>query len=242
MSHSLYIGKEPSLHKIIIISAIVHLLFISVAVIPFRTGKREFKSYQVKLVGPIQAPAASRARGTVPVAKKKTLSPKKIRKKLPPKTLVKKQVKKQPKADMTLQQMARVSKEIERMRAISNLSKRKRDREGAKEVEVVGKKTGEATAGVQGIPGNGSETAPDSYYSLITSKIWGQWVYPDPASTGLETVVSIKIDKKGRIVSREVEKSSGNRLFDRYAAKALSNASPLPPPPFEMEIGVRFYQ
>jgi TonB family protein len=242
MSHALYIGKEPSLHKIIVISAIVHLFFISVAVIPFRTGKREFKSYQVKLVGPIKAPAASGARGTVLATKKKSVASKKIRKKLPPKTLVKKQVKKQPKADMTLQQTARVSKEIERMRAISNISKRKRDREGAKEVEVVGKKTDEATAGEPGIPGKGSETAPDSYYSLITSKIWGQWVYPDLSSTGLETVVSIKIDKEGRIVSQDIEKSSGNRLFDRNAAKALLNASPLPPPPFEMEIGVRFYQ
>jgi TonB family protein len=54
-------------------------------------------------------------------------------------------------------------------------------------------------------------------------------------------VISIKIDSQGKVVSQEIEKSSGNILFDRSAEKAISKASPLPPPPVEMEIGVRFY-
>jgi TonB family protein len=54
-------------------------------------------------------------------------------------------------------------------------------------------------------------------------------------------IISIKIDKEGYIVAQEIEKSSGNKLFDRSATKALSRSSPLPPPPVAMEIGVRFY-
>ena len=52
---------------------------------------------------------------------------------------------------------------------------------------------------------------------------------------------AIKILKDGTTIVQNIEKSSGNSLFDRSALKALAKASPLPPPPYEMEIGVRFY-
>jgi len=38
-----------------------------------------------------------------------------------------------------------------------------------------------------------------------------------------------------------IEKPSGNVLFDRSALRAIAKASPVTPPPYEMEIGVRFY-
>ena len=58
---------------------------------------------------------------------------------------------------------------------------------------------------------------------------------------GLEAIISVKILKDGTVIVQRVEKSSGNTLFDRSAIRALAKASPLPPPPYEMEIGVRFY-
>jgi colicin import membrane protein len=243
MMHSHYIGKEPSLQKIIIISAVLHVLFVSLAVVPLNKREREFRSYQVKLVAPMRAPGDSR--GTMPEAKKKAVPHKKIRRKLPPKKIVEKPSKKiaekPSKADMSLEKTARVSRRIEKIRAISNLSKRKKEREKAKEVAVIRKKARERRDGGSGIPLEGTGIESDSYYSLITRKIWSQWVYPELVSSGLETIISIKIDRKGKIVSQEIEKYSGNRLFDRSAVKALSKASPLPPPPFEMEIGVRFH-
>jgi TonB family protein len=57
----------------------------------------------------------------------------------------------------------------------------------------------------------------------------------------IEAIVSVKILKDGTARVQRIEKSSGNALFDRSALKALAKASPLPPPPYEMEIGVRFY-
>ncbi|MDP2753115.1 MAG: energy transducer TonB, partial [Nitrospirota bacterium] len=57
----------------------------------------------------------------------------------------------------------------------------------------------------------------------------------------LEAIISIKIKRDGAITAQRIEKSSGNTLFDRSAIKALAKASPLSPPPYEMEIGVRFY-
>lgn len=235
MKYSPGIGKEPNLQKIVLISAVLHLILISFAVIIIRPKEREFRSYYVKLVGP--AVSTSKGKGTLPGKKKRTIPPKKIKKKLP----AKKVVKTPPKADMSLEQVDRVSKEIERLRAISALSKRKKERESAKEIEVIKKEAHGNGSGGAGIPGDVSSAVSNSYYALITQKIWGQWVYPDTAASGLELIISIKISRNGKIISREIEKSSGNMLFDNSAIKALSKASPLPPPPAEMEIGVRFY-
>jgi colicin import membrane protein len=81
----------------------------------------------------------------------------------------------------------------------------------------------------------------DDYYRKITKEIWEQWVYPNTSRKDIEAIVSIKILKDGTALVQKVEKSSGNPLFDRAALKALAKASPLAPPPYEMEIGVRFY-
>ncbi|TNF55857.1 TonB C-terminal domain-containing protein [bacterium] len=231
------IGKEPSLQKIVIISAILHLLFITIAVIPIKPRERVFRSYQVKLVGSLRthAPGTGRGAGTVTSKKKRTLPPKKVRKKVPKKKVTRVA----PKADVSLERAEKVSREIKKLRAISTLSKRKKER--TREDEIAEEEMYGEVAGGIGIMGEGIQTDSDSYYALITEKIWNQWVYPDFDSKELEIIISIKIDKKGKIVSQEIERSSGNRLFDRSAAKALSKASPLPPPPVEMEIGVRFY-
>ncbi len=81
----------------------------------------------------------------------------------------------------------------------------------------------------------------DDYYRKITKEIWQQWVYPSTSRKDIEAIVSIRILKDGTALVQKVEKSSGNALFDKAALKALAKASPLEPPPYEMEIGVRFY-
>lgn len=87
----------------------------------------------------------------------------------------------------------------------------------------------------------GKGTMFDEYYSKIRREIWQQWVFPDIGQKELEAIISIRIKRDGTITSHRIEKSSSNPLFDRSAIKALSKASPLSPPPYEMEIGVRFY-
>jgi len=87
----------------------------------------------------------------------------------------------------------------------------------------------------------GKGTLFDDYYSRITKEIWQQWVYPDTGKKSIEAIISVKILKDGTAVVQKIERSSGNALFDRSALKALAKASPLSPPPYEMEIGVRFY-
>lgn len=245
MKYSLYSGKEPNLQKLVIVSAIMHFIFISIAAVPFRSGDREFRSYHVRLVAPLSPPKSRRGSPSVRPGKEEAVPAIKPRRKLPPKAVIKTPpkaaVKVSPKADVTLEPSDRVAREISRLRALSALSRKKSERGGDREIEVVRKEAPGVPAGAVGMPGEGSHMNSSSYYALITEKIWSQWLYPGAETTGLEAIISIKIDKEGTIVSQEMEKSSGNRLFDRSAVKALSLASPLPPPPVEMEIGVRFY-
>jgi colicin import membrane protein len=88
-------------------------------------------------------------------------------------------------------------------------------------------------------PGKGNPS--EDYYTKITKEIWQQWVYPNVGKKDIEAVVSIKILRDGTAIVQKIEKSSGNSIFDKSALRALAKASPLPPPPYEMEIGVRFY-
>ncbi|HEX8948661.1 MAG TPA: cell envelope integrity protein TolA [Dissulfurispiraceae bacterium] len=88
--------------------------------------------------------------------------------------------------------------------------------------------------------GGGSAGGGADYYSAIVARIRQQWVYPDSLDRDLEAIISIRIAKDGSVTLGGIEKSSGNRLFDRSVLNAISKASPLPSPPQEMEIGVRF--
>jgi colicin import membrane protein len=81
----------------------------------------------------------------------------------------------------------------------------------------------------------------DSYYAKITGQIWQEWVYPDMGDKNLETIIAVKIAKDGSVTVQRIEKGSGNALFDRSAVRAIAKASPVAPPPYEMEIGMRFY-
>jgi len=247
MRRSLGIGHEPSLKRLAITSLILHLFLISVLIIPFRTGEREYRSYYVNLVEPVKVrkkgriAAAKKARKKATAKKKAVAVKKKLSKEkaLPSKKEIKKQP--QPDTDNSKKSAEKITKEIERLRAIKALSKRKAEREKTREIEVIRKRLSDSLIAVPGAPDKGKSLDPDSYYALITRKIWSEWIYPDFDIKGLEVIISIKIDSDGKVLSNVVEKSSGNMLFDRSAIKAISKASPLPPPYVKMEIGVRFY-
>jgi TonB family protein len=236
MRQSQIIGKEPSLSKVVFVSLILHFLFISLVVFPLRT-KEPLRTYNVTLVGPLRtqqvrkAPSAkSKSVKSLPAAKKRALKK--------PKAVTKKAVKLPPKAAMSLEE---VKKEIERMRAISAITKKVKDKEAKKqEIQIAKQKAPDTSAKGVGIPGTGTDESMD-YYDIISQKIWQHWFYAKSRSSGLEVIVSIKIDKSGEVISQEIEKFSGDVLFDRSAVKAISKASPFPAPPEELEVGVRFY-
>ena len=83
----------------------------------------------------------------------------------------------------------------------------------------------------------------DDYYSRVIDEIRQQWVWTsgDSGRRNIEAIVSIRILRDGTAIIQRWEKKSGDLLFDKSALRALAKASPLSPPPYEMEIGVRFY-
>jgi hypothetical protein len=54
MKYYLDIDRQPSFQKIIITSAFLHILFIALIAVPFKTKEREYKSYFVDLVTPVE--------------------------------------------------------------------------------------------------------------------------------------------------------------------------------------------
>ncbi len=91
-----------------------------------------------------------------------------------------------------------------------------------------------------GLPVTNSKATASDYYSAVESRVRQQWIFPESLDKDLETVVSIKINRDGRVIVEKIEKGSGNTLFDRSVIRAINKASPLPPPPQEMEMGLRF--
>lgn len=254
MKQHLYSAREPNFQKIIITSAVIHVLFITLIAVPLKSRKREYKSYFVNIVTPAQiektAEVKTEKSASTPVKQK--IAPRKREK---PRATSKKGV--------ALEPVDRKIKEIKRLNAISALAKKKEQEELAlakkKEQEKLAlakaRKAEEARADAiesirkkmsnisiaPSVTGNVVSAEAESYHALIIEKIQSQWIHSNFASRDLEAVISFKMDKDGKVLSHTVERSSGNYLFDLSAEKAILKASPLPPHPVEREIEVRFH-
>ena len=123
MKRSRRIGNEPSFSRIILVSVILHIFFISIFTVPIKTKGRDYRIYSVKLVGPIKT-------GKKPVKRPKP--PKKQKKKVAPKKPETPALEEQPappapkeapapKDEVTFEELEMVEKEIERLEAISQL-------------------------------------------------------------------------------------------------------------------------
>lgn len=107
--------------------------------------------------------------------------------------------------------------------------------------------------GAYGLPlsseGGGKPLDPVSqkYILDVWEKIKNAWGLPGASSfkKTLETVVTLKIRRDGRIVDINIEKRSGNRIYDESILRVLRTVDPLPPIPASLntetvEIGFRF--
>jgi TonB family protein len=89
---------------------------------------------------------------------------------------------------------------------------------------------GVGAAGVTGLEGGSFPYA--MYIDRMTTKIGSNWFRPPMNSEAL-TVVYFVIERNGAIRDARVERSSGNRMFDRAAYRAVVESSPLPPLPIQ---------
>ncbi|HCC69081.1 MAG TPA: hypothetical protein DEP99_04250 [Nitrospiraceae bacterium] len=262
--------REPSLSRITVTSAVLHLILATLVLIPFVSKRDSFhRPYFVTLTGPFEKQVYEAAVETkIPAKtvvspeeapkdikdiKKETarvptvVPPKEAPKetKIPAKTVVSPEEAPKDIKDIK-KETAKVSKEIERLQAIKTLRKFKTLREKTKDVQVLSASAGhlneKATQEAKGSPAPTDTKSEENYFSLIAEKIQQQWAYPEFGKSNLEAIVAIKIGVDGKIISRKIEKSSGDPLFDRSVMNAVSKSSPLPSPPREIEVGVRFHQ
>jgi protein TonB len=81
---------------------------------------------------------------------------------------------------------------------------------------------------------DGSDFPFTYYLRLIQSKIGERWSPPRAAAGGGERVVVLfEIQRDGQVREPQVEHSSGNKLYDQAAIRAVGEASPFPPLPPE---------
>jgi colicin import membrane protein len=223
--------RGPSIQKTAAASVLLHLtiLVLSVVLINFSKNVVMPSPYTVSLVSPENSrksgpPAASTA---------------------PPETRAAKEDK--PVKDSTAMPDAGKKDEQKRLDdRISELSSKKKIERIVKLRSVISVKAGGTKSPDRPSKGSGATSGSkgtlfDSYYVKITEEIRQEWIYPDMGNKQLEAVVSVLISRDGTITVQGIEKSSGDLLFDRSALKAVTKASPVSPPPYEMEIGIRFY-
>jgi colicin import membrane protein len=266
--------KEEAWFKMLVVSTVLHLCVLTAFSIPITKASKRFEipsSYSVKLVGGVgggPSAEAGRTGKALPAEKpapQKPARPATIKKPVPAKTkpvplrkekeavsLSKKKVpvKESPvKESPTKEELSRLEDRIQEIKKRSEYLDVTQKR-----VETGSGKTG----GLPGIPGGGLpgssegggkllDPAAQRYMLEIWEKIKDAWGLPGLASfkKNLETVVTIKIRKDGRIVDINMEKRSGNRVYDESILRVLRAVDPLPPIPASlntdsMEIGFRF--
>lgn len=92
----------------------------------------------------------------------------------------------------------------------------------------------EGIAGASGQGGRVSSALLAMYAEKVKSAIRSQWALAalDSLKTGgLEARIVIVVSRDGRVMDVQVEKQSGNAMFDESAKRAVQKASPLPPMP-----------
>lgn len=96
-------------------------------------------------------------------------------------------------------------------------------------------------------PPTGPSVAEMNYSRSIQRKILKNWTVPEDLTVneGDYLMVRFKISQGGKIVSKEIERSSGNAALNRHALEILNKSTTFPPFPEEMsqykflEFGIR---
>lgn len=223
---------EGRIERYMLVSFVLHAAFISIVFAKAKSTDVFImpSPYLVSLVSPYERPSA--AASSAPKAEASLAAAKTLPDEASSKTETKKtaETPPPPKNTYVTDRLAviKAKKDIERIAGLRNTIT----------VGKAGEKEAPAEAPQAGA--SGGDIIIQSYASKIRGQIWQEWVFPDTGGGELEAIVTIFIKKDGAIEVRKMEKDSGNLMFDRSALRALDKASPVEPPPYEMEFVVRF--
>ena len=219
--------RGPSLQATTVLSAALHLTFFLIAALILRHSRNTVmpSPYEVSLVGPTSSfhgPAAEK----IPGKSEQGTGISQV--KQPEKTAT------DSKADLRrLDEQLAALKAKKKLHDIVDLRRKVSSISGSQS-------SSSQKSSVQG-SGAGSSQGVGTYTDKIVGEIKAGWFYPDWAEKDLLMTINVRIQKDGTIQVLEIEKKSGNPLFDRSVQQAIIKASPVTPPPYEMEIGMRFY-
>jgi len=222
--------KEPNLQITTLLSLLLHVTFLFVALLIMKQSNHFVmpSSYIVSLVSTEVADTGAPGKGAATVSEEESA---------PPMSLPSKTSKKLKPADDTKQYAENRIAVIEATRKAKNILKLR----NIISIKSSGDSEGDIT-GISGAEENGEEGGVlVSYEKKIGREIWQYYtVMPEIKGKDLETIISVTVMQDGTIRINKVEKSSGNIIFDRSVLKAISKASPVSKPPYEVEIGLRF--
>lgn len=247
--------SEETWYKMLAVSVALHIIVIAAFSIPIKFSSKKIDlsgSYSVNLVGSAGNLGGG---GGGPQAQAKPQPKPKPDKPAPAikekKVPTKKPQPMQKEDEVSLSKKKQVKPKASR-EEVDSLQERIRNiRKKTDYIDVAKAGPGGPGRGGGGLPGSGGGGAPldpalQKYLLDIWEKIKGAWNVPGMAQKkDLETIVMIKIRKDGRIVDINIEKRSGNRVYDESVLRVLRAVEPLPPIPSSLntdslELGLRF--
>jgi colicin import membrane protein len=264
--------REDAWFKMLVLSAAFHVLIIGAFSIAIPKGHKKLdisSAFSVGLTGDIggagrsvrsaSAPAAKPLPGKQPAVKTAVTKPVPsrpkpvpVRKEKDAVSLSKKKV--SPKEKEPVKE-APSKEELNRLESKIREMKRRTDYLDVTRmaVNVNAPNLGQGRAGApSGLPAPGQggggpvDPAMQKYWIEVLEKVHAAWGVPSPSFKKLETIVTIRIRKDGRIVDISVDQRSGNRIYDESILRALRAVDPLPPIPSTLgtdpiDISFRFY-
>lgn len=220
--------KEPSLPVTAFFSFLLHLTFIFTALITIKNANQFTmpSPYIVSLVSTEVSGQPRATRGTAvqteePEQKMKLPSE-------PSKSKASEDSKQYISDSIAAIEATRKAKRVVKLRNMVSIKGADKQGKDTKEISPPAKNGGNETSILEG------------YAERIGKEIRQRWAFPEAWGKNLEAVISVTIMSNGTVKINRVEKSSGNVLFDRSVLRAINKASPVSPPPHEMEIGLRF--
>ncbi len=94
-----------------------------------------------------------------------------------------------------------------------------------------------------GVKGSGGKAGQDRYRGLLQKAVGRHYALPEAynmKNASLRVIVAIVVNDRGELLSCAIHQSSGDKLFDNLAYKAVKDAAPLPKPP-EGQAGESIY-
>lgn len=256
--------SEANWYKMVVISVLLHILIIGVFSVPIKkSGKKIDHYYSINLVGDMGGSAGQAGKMAAPAtpAEAKKPSVPAPQKKEEPKKAKPVPVKEKERAVSSTKEksLVPVKKNVpetttkDEVKSLDQRIRELKKRNQHQYMDVAGKGSsgkGDSSSGLPTSSGGGSrplDPAVQKYMLAVWERIQEAWHTPGLAfKKNLETVVSIRIRKDGRIVDVDVEQRSGNRVYDESVLRVLRGIDALPPIPAalntdSLEIGFNFH-